>query len=147
MFVNLLGAEFSMKQSVITGLVLLLYVLGFSQGEWNNWYFGQHAGITFNYGSPIALNNCASTFDDQNCTATCSDSLGNLLFYSDWKKVYNRNHVPMPNGASLAAGGASHHQLFYVKKFDDDSSYYLFTMICSQHIIQMPRGLAIQLST
>jgi hypothetical protein len=37
---------------IITGLIFLLHFAGFAQGEFNNWYFGDAAGITFNSGPP-----------------------------------------------------------------------------------------------
>jgi hypothetical protein len=30
-------------------------LFAFSQGEFNTWYFGQHAGISFTSGVPVAL--------------------------------------------------------------------------------------------
>jgi len=73
----------------------------YPQGEWNNWYFGRHAGITFNSGIPVPLTNCIPSYWSDMSTLTVSDSLGNLLFYggnSTDERVYNRNNVLMPNG-------------------------------------------------
>jgi len=39
-------------------LILQLFmvpVFSFSQGEFNNWYFGNYAGVTFNSGVPVYL--------------------------------------------------------------------------------------------
>jgi uncharacterized protein (TIGR02145 family) len=54
-----------------------------------------------------------------------SDSAGSLLFYSDGVKVYNANHLVMPNGFGLYAVGGTQ-IVFSVKKPGDDSLYYLF---------------------
>ena len=89
-----------MKTKFITGLIILLPFLGFSQGEFDNWYFGTHAGLTFISGSPVVLTNCAPSFDEEyNCTSV-SDSLGNIWFYALYSAVYNRNNAFMPNGTS-----------------------------------------------
>jgi hypothetical protein len=115
-----------MKRSVITGLFLLFSVLGFPQGEFNIWYFGLHAGISFNYNPPIALS-------DNNpmgfmATSTISDSLGNLKFYSDGKSIYDKNLNLMPHGNGLGGISWAPEGVLAVQKLDDDSSYFLFTI-------------------
>ena len=35
---------------------ILLPLVSFSQGESNNWFFGQNAGLDFNNGDPVAIN-------------------------------------------------------------------------------------------
>ena len=99
-----------------------------AQGEFNNWYFGNGAGITFNSGSPSVLTNCAGSFFSINCPSVVSDSLGGLLFYSDHYNVYNRNHVIMMNGSGLESTDMVQQPCFIVQSMMDDSLYYLFTM-------------------
>ena len=112
---------------IITGLILFMPYLGFSQGEFNKWYFGNKAGVDFNSGSPIALAN--SQMSVWRASVSVSDSLGNLLFYSDGQHVWNRNHQVMPNGSGLQGGMNVWDQTVnVVQKIEDDSSYYLFTM-------------------
>jgi uncharacterized protein (TIGR02145 family) len=113
-----------LKKNFFTGLFLLLPFIGFSQGEFNNWYFGDQAGITFNSGLPVALTNGAMM--TQRESVTVSDSAGNLLFYSDGFDVYNRMHQKMPNGSGMNMQSCDQH-MAVVQKVDDDSSYYLFT--------------------
>ena len=55
---------------LISSLVMPLY--SYSQGEFNNWYFGIHAGITFINGAPVALTNCENAF--QQNFAICTES-------------------------------------------------------------------------
>jgi uncharacterized protein (TIGR02145 family) len=112
--------------------ILLLFCsfpdYSYPQGEFNNWYFGQHAGITFNSGSPIPLNNCSPLFDEDYSPASISDSLGNLWFYALYSAVFNRNNVIMPNGSNLLSRHGVEQPLLPVQKVGDDSSYYLLTM-------------------
>ena len=115
---------------------MLMPFIGFSQGEYNNWYFGEHAGMTFNFGAPVALTNCAPTFAIRQCPFTVSDSAGNLLFYvgiylnSEYMAgvVYNKNHQVMSNSTYLATMWEVYQNYFVVPKLDDDSSYYIFAM-------------------
>lgn len=70
---------------------------GFSQGEWNNWYFGWHAAMKFVSGNPVGITGSALTASAGSTTTTVSDSVGNLLFYANGWKIWNRNNAVMPN--------------------------------------------------
>jgi len=66
-------------------------------------------------------------------TATISDSAGNLLFYAQASKVWNRNHQVMPNGNGLLGGPSSTQGAFIIPKPGSDSLFYLFTTDQFQH--------------
>lgn len=112
---------------ILFSMFLLSHLVSFTQGEWNNWYFGYKAGITFKYNPPFALTN-SRMYQSGNCPATCSDSAGNLLFYSSGNKIYDRNHNIMPNGLNLFGGLNGAQPVFIIKKPGVDSIYYLFTI-------------------
>ena len=115
-----------MKARIIIGLILISPILGFSQGEFNNWYFGNYKAVTFNSGYPVLLG--GSDIYAGGVTVNVSDSSGNILFYSDGTKVYNRLNVVMPHGTGLSGGGGSFSQsITTVQDIEDDSAYYLFT--------------------
>ncbi len=85
---------------LITFLIILPHILLFSQGEWNNWYFGDSAAISFNSVPPIANLDCV--LPNTYCyPVSISDSVGNLLFYSGVPQIFNRLHETMPNGTGL----------------------------------------------
>ncbi len=111
-------------------ILIVLFLSPFSvsgQGEFNNWYFGYKAGVTFNSGSPgIILN---GQMDAYRTSVSVSDSLGNLLFYSNGESVWNKNHQVMPNGSGLHANINCDQTVGVIRKIEDDSSYYLFTMM------------------
>src|SRR5215468_10973697 len=77
----------------------------FSQGQADWWYFGQNAGVSFQTGDPVAVSD-GQLNTSEGC-ATISNSAGNLLFYTDGITVWNRNHVPMPNGFGLMGNPSS----------------------------------------
>jgi hypothetical protein len=70
-----------MRVNFITGLICLLPFIGFSQGEWNNWYFGNHAGLSFNGGIPVPLLNsvCKKTSNIQKISGLLLITCLNLL--------------------------------------------------------------------
>ncbi len=97
-----------------------------AQNESNWWYFGRNAGLNFNTGSPNSVTNGAlSTLEG---CATISSSTGNLLFYTDGSRVYNRNHAVMTNGTGLLGNGSSTSSAVIVKKPGSSNSYYIFTV-------------------
>jgi uncharacterized protein (TIGR02145 family) len=114
----------------------------FSQGEFNNWYFGKHAGVCFNSGTPVALTNCSPLFYCQHTTASVSDSSGNLMFYADYIDVFNGNHTIMPNGNGLSSSIQVSQPVIPVPKIHFDSTYFLFTMDRSpSSLYPTPNGL------
>jgi len=104
----------------------------FAQKEANNWFFGIGAGIHFQddgtvnalTGSPIETN--------EGCSAI-SDISGNLLFYTDGRNVWDRNHILMPNGnydegTGLLGDPSSTQSAIIVPKPGSQTIYYIFTV-------------------
>jgi uncharacterized protein (TIGR02145 family) len=117
-----------MKHLYLFGLLLFLPFLGFSQGEWNNWYFGWFAGITFNSGSPVAFQGNPMP-ESAMVGASVSDSLGNILFYSNGMDIYNRNKGIMPNGSGLLGGyGFFTQSVVAVPNLTNQNQYFIFTV-------------------
>ncbi|MFZ7119131.1 MAG: T9SS type A sorting domain-containing protein [Bacteroidota bacterium] len=109
--------------NVIALMIIAIDVWG--QNESNIWYFGNHAGIDFNSGSPVAITNGGMmTYD--NASAIC-DSAGNLLFYTDGQMVWNANHQIMSNGVNIGGSTTGGQAAVIVKKPLSNSIYYIFT--------------------
>lgn len=105
-------------------LVILLSALpAFSQNEASNWILGPNTGITFKSGVPQKLPQTAENFPF--IRSTISDSEGNLLFYTDGIKVWDRNHQEMPNGKNLK--GTNHNVCQIIPKPGDPNRYFIFT--------------------
>ena len=108
-------------------LLFLVVTLSYSQNQASNWYFGDNAGISFdsNTGDVSTLTDgLLST--DEGCTSI-SDIDGNLLFYTDGIKVYNRNHQIMSNGNNLFGNPSSTQSAIIIPKPEDPNIYYIFT--------------------
>jgi gliding motility-associated-like protein len=91
----------------------------------NNWYFGLNCGITFNTNPPSFLPN-GQIATKEGCSVM-SDTSGNLLFYSDGEKIWNRNHVVMPNGSGLKGDFSSAQSALIVRMPGSFTIYYVFT--------------------
>lgn len=113
-------------------LVVLLVVSGrgMAQGEMENWFFGIQAGLNFSSGTPQVIE--GSAINSIEACASISDSAGNLLFYSQANKVFNRNHQVMLNGdlgvfssqySNNATQGAG-----IVPMPGDSDKYYVFSL-------------------
>ncbi|NND51266.1 MAG: PKD domain-containing protein, partial [Flavobacteriaceae bacterium] len=115
-----------MKTDLKIALVLLLCSWSLhAQLESAHWYFGVNAGLNFNQGVPLPLlDGVLNTIEG--CEAI-SDAQGNLLFYTDGTTVWNRNHLPMPNGEDLLGSFSSAQSALIVPKIDDPNIYYVFT--------------------
>jgi hypothetical protein len=96
-----------------------------AQKEANIWYFGNHAGLDFNTGTPVALSNGALTITDN--SSTICDSMGNLLFYTNGETVWNKNHQVMNNGFNIGGSTSGGQAALIIKQPSNDSIYYIFT--------------------
>ena len=91
--------------------------------------------IDFNYQPPkVFKENLKMNF--QSCGGACSDSLGNLLFYTNGIRIFNKNHQLMENGDTINPGQVwySTHLYGYVSSYPvaglpvakSSNIYYLF---------------------
>ena len=107
-------------------LIILSSFQLFGQGEANNWYFGNNAGLNFSTGEPIKLED-GKIKSFENC-ATVSNADGELLFYSNGVTVWNANHDTMLNGTDLLGDTSSSQGVLFIKKPLSDSIYYIFNI-------------------
>ncbi|MEO8085670.1 MAG: T9SS type A sorting domain-containing protein [Bacteroidota bacterium] len=109
----------------VCALLFLIPTFAFSQKENNVWYFGNGAGIDFNSGSPVGLNNGAM-FTTEGC-ASIADTAGSLLFYTDGVTVFNKVHSTMVGGTGLLGGNSSSESAIIVQQPGSNSLYFIFT--------------------
>lgn len=107
----------------------------YAQKENNIWYFGNKAGLDFNSGSPVNLSD-GQIKTNEGC-ASISNQSGQLLFYTDGEKVWNRNHQVMPNGYNLLGHKSSTQAVIIVPLPSSNNTYYIFT---TTHVAN-PEGL------
>ncbi len=103
----------------------------FAQGEANNWYFGNNAGITFNTTPPSAL--LDGELNTLEGCSSISDSSGNLLMYTDGQTIWDREHNIMPNanyfgGTGLLGDPSSTQSGLIVPHPTIPSIFYVFTV-------------------
>ncbi|TBW27610.1 T9SS type B sorting domain-containing protein [Gramella sp. KN1008] len=124
---NIIG--FPGRDKIIVAWLFLYFITlaCYTQKESAIWYFGEYAGLDFNNGNtPIALTD-GKLNTDEGC-ATISDSNGNLQFYTDGTKVYNREHEVMLNGSGLLGHYSSTQSAIIVPEIGNEKIYYVFTV-------------------
>lgn len=115
--------------------LILILVLGiitisslYSQKESYNWFFGYGCGITFNTQDkePILLETSKNS-SWEGC-ATISDKDGKLIFYTDGRTVWNKNHQVMLNGNNLLGHNSATQSTIIVPNPGNNEQYYIFTV-------------------
>ncbi len=116
-------------------VLLLLEISLFSQPNkrTNFWYFGKNAGLDFNSGEPQPKLD-GKIFEDIYGSAVISDTYGNLLFYTDGRDIWRKDHSLMHSGSNNYYPGTQ--SAVIIPKPGSDHIYYIFTV--SNHENQSP---------
>ncbi|MGB8191487.1 MAG: PKD domain-containing protein [Chitinophagaceae bacterium] len=104
---------------------LLLVNTSLKSQQGNIWYFGNFAGVNFNTNPPSALGD-GQTNTLEGTSVMC-DSTGKVLFYTDGRTIFNRDHDQMLNGFGLKGHKSSYQSSIIVPKPGDRNIYYIFT--------------------
>ncbi len=115
-----------MKRTLLSLFILLTAIAIHAQNETNNWYFGNNAGLNFNSGTAVAASGGALNMQE-GCGAI-SDNNGNLLFYTDGMKVWNRSLQQMLNGYGLVGAPSSGQTGLVITKPGSTTIFYIFTV-------------------
>ncbi|MFZ1611926.1 MAG: T9SS type A sorting domain-containing protein [Chitinophagales bacterium] len=91
-----------MKYFILLSIVAQLCSNAYPQGRDANWVFGDSVGLYF--GSDGSITSYPSVIKGFESQASISDSLGNLLFYTNGVNVWTYNHEVMSNGDGLEIG-------------------------------------------
>ncbi|MBQ3657794.1 MAG: gliding motility-associated C-terminal domain-containing protein [Bacteroidales bacterium] len=115
-----------MKHILLFITLLTLSSEIFAQKQTNIWYFGENAGLDFNAPEVRILTDGA--LNNYEGVASFSDSLGNLLFYTDGRTVWNREHSVMKNGENLLGHESSTESAIIVPLPKSQTKYLIFVV-------------------
>jgi len=114
------------KRSFLLFLLNTVIILNtYAQLETANWFFGYHAGLNFNNTPPTAQQGSLHAIEG---TASISDSLGNLLFYTNGEVIYNARHQIMQNGSGLLGNNEATNSAYIIPHPANPDLYYVFTI-------------------
>ncbi len=113
-------------------LLLLLCSIGYHRAQAqreNVWIFSEFNGLDFNVPGPLSFISSAFSTGGWNSASVC-DLSGQLLFYTEGNKVWDRNHNVMPNGINLLPLTISICPIntLIVPMPDSASKYYVFAL-------------------
>jgi hypothetical protein len=112
---------------IIFLLVLLFFELSLkAQKEANIWYFGDYAGLDFNSGSPVAINDGMTNCSEG--TSVLSNPEGELMMYTDGVTVWTKNHTVMSNGNNLYGNSSATQSSVIIPMPNSTHKYYIFTV-------------------
>lgn len=116
--------RFSAHIVLIFGLVYF-FTNVHAQRQTDNWYFGNKAGLSFRTGNPVPVH--GGQFQSWEGSAVISDSLGNLLFYTNGNVVWNAEHDTLQNGTDLLGDTSATQSALIVPQPENEGIYYIFT--------------------
>lgn len=96
-----------------------------AQREFDTWYFGQRAGLSFDASGTVRPLADGAMTSGEGC-ASIADAQGNLLFYTNGIYAWNRQHRRMANGTDLGA-------------FKDSTRTELLPNSATQGVVVVPR--------
>jgi Secretion system C-terminal sorting domain len=99
-----------------------------AQKEAAVWYFGYRAGLDFNMGNPIPLQDGAMKLDG-GCAVISDKESGKLLFYTDGRNFWNRQHGLMP-GSNFLPSNCYTRGTQPAVIVPDSENNYLFNVFC-----------------
>ncbi len=99
---------------------------GSEESSANVWYFGQQAGIDFNEQPAIPITD-ENLMDSPEGCAAMSDINGDLLFYTNGRTVWNKNHAVMLNGTLIGGDSTAAQSALIVPIPDNETLFYIFT--------------------
>jgi len=128
------------KYYLFSTLFLILFSdqNAFAQLEAKNWYFGYYEGMKFENNQVVELTD--SKMNISLGSAVISDKKGNLLFYTDGRTIWNRNHDTMKNGFGLNSYWAIQ-QAIIIPLPENPNIYYVFSICPKTHELYANEGL------
>ncbi len=91
------------------------------------WYFGERAGIDFRSGTAMA-DTTQNVMTAYKSSAVVCDSAGNLLFFTNGRKVWDRTFTVMDNASGLDGDLGVTQPCIIIPKSDDPTVYFIFTL-------------------
>jgi hypothetical protein len=116
---------------ILSTFLFLALITNINAQENNHWYFGDAAVLDFTSAPPTSPFPSPSAMSTEGGSASVSDALGGLLFYTNGVTVWNKDHAIMPNGSDLGSGDPSgtavSQSVVIVPDPSNANKYYIFT--------------------
>jgi gliding motility-associated-like protein len=107
-------------------LLLFQYAIAQPGKEAWHWQFGNKCALDFSSGTPVAGFSAISTLEGSSSVSDANT--GQLLFYTDGVKVYDRNDNQMPNGYGLLGSFSSPQSAIIIPWPGHSGFYYIISV-------------------
>ena len=115
-----------MLRFFLYALALSISASLFAQQSSNQtWYYGKFGGIKFTNAIPLPITGKLDTWEG--CAVYCDPNTGNVLLYSDGKKLFLPDGSIVPGGDSLKSGISSTQCCIFIPDPANSKRVYLFT--------------------
>ncbi|MFT4526313.1 MAG: hypothetical protein ACI85F_002485 [Bacteroidia bacterium] len=116
--------------------IIILPVFLFAQSQGNTWVFGNGNIIDFNGATPVTSGDGAIDLVDQEMegTASISNSIGQLLFYSDGRRIWDWNHNVVLD--TLRGHQSATHAAYIIPLAESDTEFMLITLDAAQNNLE-----------
>lgn len=115
-------------------ILLLQHITVQAQKENYFWYFGDRMGLDFNTSPPTTLGNGNIDLAQLEGTATISTPGGELLFYSNGNKIWDRFHQQLPNGYGLLSNYTSSQASLIIPVPGNPDLFYIFCADSGEYV-------------
>lgn len=118
-----------MKNAYLYSILFLLATfVGYGQNENNHWILGT-SDVNFSSTTPsVSMVSNSGNYGK----ASVSDASGNLLFYTDGYKVWNKNHLLMQNGQLFTSNLMANYNIQPVVIVPHPSNNGIYYIFCSE---------------
>lgn len=122
-----------MDRIYVLTFFIIFSSISYAQNQFSKWIFGNQVGLDFSNGSVQVVDIGQQLSTSEGC-AMVSDNNGNLLFYTDGKKVWAKDHTLMPNAnntswdKSLPGDASSTQSVIITPAIGNPNKYYIFSL-------------------
>lgn len=119
-------------KKIVYVFVLISFLSFYAQDENANWIFAKNSKLKFT-NNLANLSNSGQLISTEDEVASISDEVGNLLFYTDGKSVWDKNNNIMQNGNNSLAHTTLANYIYNPKEpvtilpIPNSNKYYIFT--------------------
>jgi len=103
-----------------------------------HWYFSDFAGLDFSAGDAVEDPNGMVYSPNWEGSTVMSDQYGNLLFYCDGEKIWNKNHLLMTNDLTYPDIDRGYQGVVAIPKPGSSNLFYVFIVCKSNGSSRLP---------
>ncbi len=134
-----------LKKHLFALVIIITPLLCNAQSRAGFWYFGEKAGLEFKNDNTVVILKDGALSTNEGCATIC-DKKGDLLFYTDGRFVYNKEHKQMEGGKGLNGNKSATQSSIIVPKPGSTILYYIFTVDAHENFLDKAHYAIVDMS-